>query len=108
MSTLPAPVDVSAAVGAASAPRIGNGHAMTAAQAKAAGRKFEAMFMTQMFEEMFASVPTDGWFGGGQGEEMFRPFLIEQYGKLIAYHGNGIGMGDAVARTLLQAQEAHR
>ncbi len=108
MSTIPTPVDISAAASAAATPRVGGMHAVTPAQAEVAGRKFEAMFMSQMFQEMYASVPTGGWFGGGEGEEMFRPFLIEQYGKLIAYHGHGIGIGDAVARTLLQAQEVHR
>ena len=81
------------------------GRAATYAQARKAGREFEAMFVTQMFQHMFSGLKTDGWFGGGEGEEMFRPMLIEQYGKMVANHGNGIGIGEAVARVLLHAQE---
>jgi Rod binding domain-containing protein len=109
MSALASPVDVGAAASAAIAqPGLRGGHVVTPAQAQKIGRDFEAIFMSQMMQQMFASVPTDGWFGGGSGEEMFRPMLIDQYGKLVANHGNGIGIADAVARTLLQAQEAHR
>ncbi len=108
MNALSTPVDVSGAATAAAAGTAPTMHAATPAQALKAGRAFEAMFMSQMMQEMFAGVSTGGWFGGGQAEEMFRPMLIEQYGKLVANHGSGIGMAAAVARTLLQAQEAHR
>jgi Rod binding domain-containing protein len=57
-----------------------------------------------MLSEMFAGIKTDGLFGGGQGEEMFRSLLLDEYGKQIAKHG-GLGIGDAVMRTLVSAQE---
>lgn len=107
MTALAAPVDVQAAAAAAAQPGPMRTRATTPAQAMKIGREFEAMFMSQMMQQMFASVPTDGWFGGGSAEEMFRPMLIDQYGKLIANHGDGMGIATAVARTLLQAQEAH-
>ena len=44
-------------------------------------------------------------FGGGNGERIWRSFLIEEYGDLIAKTG-GIGIADAVERQLLRAQEA--
>ena len=30
---------------------------------------------------MFSGIKTDGMFGGGQGEQMFRSLMIDQYAK---------------------------
>lgn len=103
-STLPQSADLAAS--AATAPRQPHTmHAATREQAKKTGQEFEAMFLTQMMQHMFEGTKSDGWFSGGQAEEMFRPMLLEQYGKLMSQHGNGIGISDAVARTLLRSQE---
>ena len=83
------------------------GKPATAAEAQAAGKKFEAMFISQMLKPMFDTLPTDGWFGGGQGEEMFRGMMVENYGKQIANHGNGLGLAASVTHALLKAQEVH-
>jgi flagellar protein FlgJ len=79
----------------------------TADQARAtkAGRQFEAMFMSQMMTHMFEGIKTDGLFGGGSGEQMFRSLLIDEYGKMVANKGNGIGIGVAVQKMLLSQQE---
>ena len=77
------------------------------ADAQKAGRKFESMFISQMLKPMFDTLPTDGWFGGGQGEEMFRGMLVENYAKAVANHGNGLGIAPAVTKTVLKAQEVH-
>ena len=74
-----------------------------AAAAKAA-EKFEAMFLSQVMQQMFAGIGTDGLFGGGPGEDMFRSLLIDEYGKELASRG-GIGIADALRSTLLAAQE---
>jgi Rod binding domain-containing protein len=65
---------------------------------------FEAVFASQMMQQMFDSIHTDAMFGGGNGEDMFRPMLIDEYGKQIAKHG-GLGIAEAVMHTLLSAQE---
>ncbi|BAE52629.1 rod-binding protein [Paramagnetospirillum magneticum] len=80
------------------------GAADTAKAAKA-GRQFEAMFMGQMIKSMFEGIKTDGIFGGGSGEEMFRSLLTDEYGKMMAAKGNGIGIGAAVQKMLLSHQE---
>jgi len=72
--------------------------------ARQAASEFEAVFLSVMLNQMFAGVKTDGPFGGGQGEEMFRSLLIEQYGQEIAA-GGGIGLADDVARELISLQE---
>ena len=53
---------------------------------------------------MFDGISTDGPFGGGQGEAMFRSLMLDEYGKQIAAQG-GIGLADAVTRELLKTQE---
>lgn len=77
------------------------------AQAMAAGKQFEAMFLSQMLKPIFDTLPTDGFFGGGQGEEMFRGLLVDNYAKAMTNHNGGIGIAPVVAKTLLAAQEAH-
>lgn len=93
---------------AASAPKPVAMSAASAEKAKAAGKNFESMFMTQMLNHMFTDLDSDnGWFGGGHAEAMFRPMLLDEYGKMIANHGNGIGIADSVTRVLLSQQEVH-
>lgn len=65
---------------------------------------FEAQFLSQMLAPMFEGLETDGYFGGGSGEKMYRSLLVDEYGKLLAGHG-GIGIADSVAREMLKLQE---
>lgn len=91
---------------AASAPRAVATSAATPERARATGKQFEAMFVTQMLNHMFTGLDAEkSYFGGGHAEAMFRPMLMEEYGKMIANRGNGIGLADAVTRTLLAQQE---
>ena len=76
----------------------------TAKEIRAAAEDFEAFFLSQMFEYMFAGIDTDGPFGGGHGEKIFRSLLHQEYGKAMAGQG-GIGIADAVLREMLAAQE---
>jgi flagellar protein FlgJ len=72
--------------------------------AAAAAREFEGVFIAQMFEQMWAEVPTDGPMGGGTGERIFRSLMIQDFGRQIANQG-GLGLADAVKRELLTMQE---
>ncbi len=51
---------------------------------------------------MFEGIKTDGPFGGGYGESMFRSLMIEHYSKTIADQG-GFGLADQVKREILAA-----
>ncbi len=65
---------------------------------------FEAFFVTHAFEDMFADLSSDPLFGGGEGEDIFKSFLLQEYGKQVAKTG-GIGISDMVQKQLLQLQE---
>jgi Rod binding domain-containing protein len=69
-----------------------------------AARDFEAVFISQMFEQMWSGVSTDGNFGGGSGERVFRSLMIQSVGQQIANQG-GIGLAPAIKREMLAMQE---
>ncbi len=73
-------------------------------KAKEAAVDYEATFISQMLEHMFETVPSDGLFGGGQGERVFRSMLNQEYGKAIANRG-GIGVADNVMGEIIRIQE---
>lgn len=72
--------------------------------AKKAAVQFEGVFITQFLSQMFEGLTTDGAFGGGQGEALFRSLIVDEYGKQIAAQG-GFGLADVVQRELLRTQE---
>lgn len=80
--------------------------AQTEAMKKAA-QEFEAVFLNQMLAPMFEGLSTDGLGGGGVGEEMFRPMLIDTYAKSISQHG-GVGVAANIVAefTRMQAQSS--
>ena len=67
-------------------------------------RDFESFFLTQMMEYMFEGIETDGPFGGGFGEGIFRSFMLQEYGKTLAEAG-GFGIADSVMKQILTLQE---
>lgn len=74
------------------------------AQTKAAAKDFEAVFISEMMSHMFEGVKADSEFGGGQGEDMFRGLLINEYGKQMAKSG-GIGISDQLQKMMIQMQQ---
>jgi len=75
------------------------------ARAQKAAKEFEGVFVSQMLGQMFSGLSTDGPFGGGQGESMFRSLMLDEYGKQISAQG-GIGLASNVTAQLLKHQEA--
>jgi Rod binding domain-containing protein len=73
-------------------------------KARAAAVDFEAVFLNQMFSQMFTGIDGDGPFGGGGKAGVWRSFLTEEYSKTFAKAG-GIGIADHVYRALLARQE---
>jgi len=68
-----------------------------------AAEDFEATFLSQMLQPMFAGLETDGPFGGGHAEATWRGFLIDAMARQIS-RGGGIGLADQVQRELLSLQ----
>jgi peptidoglycan hydrolase FlgJ len=77
------------------------------AKIKASAEDFEAFFVTKAFEDMYGDLSSDPLFGGGEAENIFRSFLLQEYGKQVAKTG-GIGVSDMVQKQLLQLQESPR
>ena len=75
------------------------------AAATKAAKEFESVFISQFLGTMFSGIPTDGPFGGGEGEEMFRSMMTNEYAKSVETRG-GFGLANAVTRQLLKHQEA--
>lgn len=73
-------------------------------KAQEAAQEFEAFFLTQMLESMYAEMQPDPMFGGGQSEKIFRSFMLDEYGKMMAKSG-GVGIADSIMSTLLQSQD---
>jgi flagellar protein FlgJ len=74
------------------------------ATAKKAAQQFEGVFVSEFLGSMFDGISTDGPFGGGQGEAMFRSLMLDEYGKQIVGRG-GFGLADSITRSLLSHQE---
>ncbi len=66
-------------------------------------KDFEAMFITEMMRPMFDTVEVNETFGGGKGEEIFRGFMLDEYGKQMATSG-GLGIADLVKAQLIEMQ----
>ena len=73
-------------------------------KAKESAESFEAFFLTRMMESMFEGVSTEGMFGGGHAEKIYRSLLLDEYGKEMAKLGT-VGVKDYVMQAILQMQE---
>jgi Rod binding domain-containing protein len=74
-------------------------------QAREVARQFEEVFLSQLFDQMSMGLKTDGVFGGGPGEGIYRSFLNNAIAQEVSRSG-GLGIADAVYREILKLQEA--
>jgi Rod binding domain-containing protein len=101
-------IDIQGAMALAKSAPVAAPHATAnTAKAKAVAQQFEGVLVSQFLGEMFSGIKTDGPFGGGPGEEMFRSLMINEYGNQIAKQG-GFGLAASVQTELLKRQEAHQ
>src|SRR6201995_4495755 len=75
-----------------------------AAKASAVSKEYEQVFISQFLGSMFSGIKTDGITGGGQGEEMFRSLMVDQYAKGLTARG-GFGLDTAMQAELMQDQQ---
>jgi flagellar protein FlgJ len=65
---------------------------------------FEAMAIGQLLQPMFDTVDTSkGTFGGGPGEEAWKPLMVQEFAKQIEAHG-GLGLAKPVYDAMLRMQ----
>jgi Rod binding domain-containing protein len=101
LALTPPPVDVTAARHKDPSTSIAGVH--TRAEAERVAGEFEHMFLAQMLQPMFSGISTSAPFGGGQGEEMFKPMLIDEYAKAMSSRG-GVGVKQVVLKEILKLQ----
>ena len=78
---------------------------LDAAKAAYVSKEYESVFISQFLGSMFQGISTDGPFGGGQGEEMFRSMMVDQYAKGLTQRG-GFGLASAMQAELMKHQQA--
>lgn len=74
--------------------------------ARAKAEEFESVFLSMFLEQMWSGIETDGPFGGGHAEKVYRSMQTQQYARSISDAG-GIGIADQVYSEILKAQEAN-
>jgi len=75
----------------------------TREEARAVAEEFESVFLSTMLDTMFSGIKTDGYFGGGHAEGIYRSMLNQEYAKAITRSG-GIGIADQVYAEILRTQ----
>ncbi len=76
-----------------------------ATKVREAAQAFVATTIGALLAPMFETVDSaKGMFGGGAGEETWKPMLIAEFGKHIAAQG-GFGLTEQVTSAMLRIQE---
>jgi peptidoglycan hydrolase FlgJ len=94
----------SATIAMQSNPIKAPGRAINMVAAQKTAKEFEGVFISQMVNQMFSGVSTDGYFGGGVGEDTFRSMMVDEYSKQIAAQG-GIGLSQSILKEMVSMQE---
>jgi flagellar protein FlgJ len=67
-------------------------------------QQLQSVFVEQLFKAMRSTVPDDGVFSGGQGEEMFRGLLDQHMSEIVPTRWTGDhSLGEIMVRQLSQA-----
>ena len=74
-------------------------------RAQKVAEDYEAFFIGMYLDTMSSRLETDGPFGGGHAEGVYRSLFNQEVGKAIARTG-GIGIADSVMREIIKMQEA--
>lgn len=72
--------------------------------AKQAAEDFEAVFLSQMMQPIFDTIPEDSLFGQGPGFKVYQGMLVQEMGKSIAKAG-GVGIAKHVMDEIIKLQE---
>ncbi len=101
MTDLTAPADlIRPAATLQAAPR-----GATPDKVKSVASEFEASLIAALLQPVFDALPTDGTFGGGQGEAAYKSFMVDAFAKQTVKAG-GLGLTPAIQREILRLQGA--
>ena len=75
-----------------------------ARQAKSASQSFEAVFLFEVLQSMYADVKPGFFGGGGSSEKIHQSMLNEEVAKAVSSQG-GIGIADAIYREIIKTQQ---
>jgi flagellar protein FlgJ len=76
----------------------------TPAQLAESAQDFESMAIGQLLQPMFDTVDTSkGPFGGGSGEDAWKPLMVQEFAKQIGVHG-GLGLAKPIYDAMLRMQ----
>ena len=72
---------------------------------KKVAREYESLFISQFLQQYTENVGNeeDSVLGGGQGAEIYKSLLNDEYGKAIAEQG-GFGIADSIYNQLIDAK----
>jgi Rod binding domain-containing protein len=87
----------------AAPPHVGKN--LNTQQARKVSQEYEAVFLTQMLQPMFAKIKAEEPFGGGSGSDIWRSMQVEEFGKAMARSGS-IGLADSIYQQIIKMQEA--
>lgn|GEM_PF-1412590 len=77
------------------------------AQLRGTAQQMQSVFVDQLFQAMRSTVPDEGMFSGGQGEEMFRGILDQHMAEIVPTRWTGANsLGEIMVRQLSQALPA--
>jgi flagellar protein FlgJ len=65
--------------------------------------EFEAVFISEMMKPMFEGTQADAPFHGGQGEDIFKSMMLQEYGSMISKTGS-IGVSSTVKDMMIKMQ----
>jgi peptidoglycan hydrolase FlgJ len=102
MSSLISPTSVTTMPGAEKLPGVSN--RPTKEQAMHTAKEFESVFLAQFASVVFDSIKSDGPFGGGSSEDIYKSLLAQEYGKTLSNSG-GFGIADSVYKEIIKIQE---
>jgi flagellar protein FlgJ len=78
-------------------------NATTEQKLRGTAQQLQGVFVEQLFKAMRDTVPQDGVFSGGQGEEMFRGLLDQHMSEIVPTHWTGVhSLGETIVRQLSQ------
>lgn len=84
--------------------KVAGAKGATLEKIEATAKEFEAQFISQMLESMFATRDPSESLGGSEAESTYQSFMLQEYGKIISRTG-GIGVAEQIKQSMLKLQE---